>query len=137
MVVRVLIDWTGEFDRWYDRLIERADTGEEHALQHLAIVDAELGVLQDLQTAPEANTTTLRRVSQWRRHAVWPVAHPFVDGTAMRLIVPAGATRSSRRRAVRRRQGAGGRCVLQQCRASRRRCDRQLPVPYLIRRRDR
>lgn len=83
----MLIDWTGEFDRWYDRLIERANAGDARALEQLATVDAELSVLQDLQTAPQANTPTLRRVSQSRRHEVWRVAHPFVDGSAIRLIV--------------------------------------------------
>jgi len=32
IVVGVLIDWTGEFDRWYDRLIERANAGDARAL---------------------------------------------------------------------------------------------------------
>jgi hypothetical protein len=83
----VLIDWTGEFDRWYDQLIERAEAGDERSREQLALVDAELGVLQDLPAAPEANTPTLRRVAQSRRHQVWRVAHPFVPGTAIRLIV--------------------------------------------------
>jgi hypothetical protein len=46
-----------------------------------------LGVLQDLRAAPEANTPTLRRVSQSRRHQVWRLAHSFVHGAAIRLIV--------------------------------------------------
>ena len=50
-------------------------------------VDAELGVLQDLVAEPQVNTPTLRRVSQSRKYDIWRVAHPFVDGTAMRLIV--------------------------------------------------
>jgi hypothetical protein len=83
----VLIDWTGEFDRWYDQLIERAEGGDGHSLEQLALVDAELGVLQDLRAAPEANTATLRRVSQSRRYLVWRLAHPFVHGVAIRLIV--------------------------------------------------
>jgi hypothetical protein len=83
----VLIDWTGEFDRWYDRLVEHAEAGDERALDQLALVEAELEVLQDLQAAPESDTPTLKRVAQSRRYPVWRVAHPFVDGTAMRLIV--------------------------------------------------
>lgn len=83
----VLIDWTGEFDRWYEQLIERAEAGDGRSLEQLALVDAELGVLQDLQVAPEASTPTLRRVSQSRRYPVWRVAHPFVRGVAIRLIV--------------------------------------------------
>lgn len=83
----MLIDWTGEFDRWYDRLIERAEAAQEDAREQLALVDAELGVLQDLQNHPEANTPTLRRVARSRRYELWRVAHPFVEGTGMRLIV--------------------------------------------------
>jgi hypothetical protein len=83
----VLIDWAGEFDRWYDRLTERAEAGDVSALEHLGLVDAELGVLQDLDAEPVVNTPTLRRVSQSRKYEVWRVAHPFVAGTAMRLIV--------------------------------------------------
>lgn len=83
----MLIDWTGEFDRWYDRLIERAEAGDERSLEQLGLVDAVLGVLQDLRGAPEVDTPTLRRVSQSRRHQVWRVAHPFVPGIAVRLIV--------------------------------------------------
>jgi hypothetical protein len=83
----VLIDWTGEFDRWYDQLIERAEAGDERSVGQLALVDAELGVLQDLQVAPEVSTPTLRRVSQSRRFQVWRLAHPFVRGVAVRLIV--------------------------------------------------
>lgn len=83
----VLIDWTGEFDRWYEQLIERALAGDGRSLEQLALVDAELGVLQDLQAVPEASTPTLRRVSQSRRYQVWRLAHPFVRGVAIRLIV--------------------------------------------------
>lgn len=83
----MLIDWTGEFDRWYDQLIERAEAGDARALEQVALVDAGLGVLQDLPAAPQVNTPTLRRVAQSRRHPVWRVAHPFVRGVAIRLIV--------------------------------------------------
>lgn len=83
----MLIDWAGEFDRWYDQLIERAEAGDERSVEQLALVDAELGVLQDLRAAPETDTPTLRRVSRSRRHPVWRVAHPFVPGIAIRLIV--------------------------------------------------
>jgi hypothetical protein len=32
------------------------------------------------------DSATLKRVAQSRRYPVWRVAHPFVDGTAMRLM---------------------------------------------------
>ncbi|MGY5884625.1 hypothetical protein [Modestobacter lacusdianchii] len=83
----MLIDWTGEFDRWYDQLIERAEGGDRRSFEQLALVDAELGVLQELTAVPDADTPTLRRVLQSRRHQVWRVAHPFSPGTAIRLIV--------------------------------------------------
>jgi len=74
----VLIDWTGEFDRWYEQLIERALAGDGRSLEQLALVDAELGVLQDLQAVPEASTPTLRRVSQSRRYQVWLSAYDLM-----------------------------------------------------------
>lgn len=83
----MLIDWTGEFDRWYDQLIDRAGTGDERAVERLALVEAELDVLQDLAESPETNTPTLRSVMQSRRFPVWRLAHPFVEGVAIRLIV--------------------------------------------------
>lgn len=83
----MLIDWTGEFDRWYDRLTERAEAADQRAFEQLALVEAELDFLQDLDAEPTLNTPTLRRVMQARRYPVWRVAHPFVAEAAIRLIV--------------------------------------------------
>jgi hypothetical protein len=41
----VLIDWSEEFDRWLDRLWERADAGEATAVLQLDLVTAELDAL--------------------------------------------------------------------------------------------
>jgi len=68
-------------------LVECAEAGDERALEQLALVEAELEVLQDLQAAPQWDTPTLKPVAQSRHYPVWRVAHPFVDGAAMRLIV--------------------------------------------------
>jgi hypothetical protein len=82
----LIVDWSSEFDLWYNRLIERGEAGDQAALEQLALVDAELGVLQDLDAEPELETPSLRRIVQSRKYPVWRVAHPFVAGTAMRLI---------------------------------------------------
>ena len=73
----VLVDWTGEFDAWLDRLTERADRGERIAVRTLALVIAELEVLQDLESQPREDTATLKRVRQSRRNQVWRVGHPY------------------------------------------------------------
>lgn len=68
-------------------MIERTELGDRHAVEQVALIEAELDVLQDLEVPPVENLPSLRRVSQSRRYPVWRVAHPFVEGTAIRLIV--------------------------------------------------
>jgi hypothetical protein len=83
----VLIEWSAEFDRWLDRLVERSDSGEATAALQLDLVTAELQVLQALEGRPDQESATLKRVRQSGEHLVWRVAHPYVDGAAVRLIV--------------------------------------------------
>jgi hypothetical protein len=83
----VLIDWSGEFDAWLDRLIARADRGDPAAQTQLDLVYAELEYLQDLKESPSEDTATLKRVRQSRNNLVWRVAHPYRPGVAVRLIV--------------------------------------------------
>ena len=83
----VLIDWTRSFDDWLDQVIRRADRGDRHAQVVLDLVTSELDVLQDLQSMPEVETPTLRRVRQSRKNKVWRVGHPYVAGAAVRLII--------------------------------------------------
>jgi hypothetical protein len=83
----VLIDWSDEFDLWLDRLVERADSGEATAAVQLDLVTAELEVLQALAGEPAGESATLKRVRQSGKHLVWRVAHSYVEGVAVRLIV--------------------------------------------------
>ncbi|MDR1999546.1 MAG: hypothetical protein LBQ06_06350 [Frankiaceae bacterium] len=83
----MLIDWTGEFDVWYDRLIALAERGDARARGTVAVVDAQLGVLQGLAGEPRADGATLRRVAQARKHQVWRLSHPYDPERAIRLIV--------------------------------------------------
>lgn len=82
----MLLDWTGEFDAWLDRLTERADRGEHIAVRTLTLVTAELEVLQELDGEPDEDTATLKRVRQSRRNQVWRVAHAYEQDVAVRLI---------------------------------------------------
>ena len=68
-------------------MVERAELSDRHAFEQVALIEAELDVLQDLEVPPTENVPSLRRVSQSRRYPVWRVAHPFVEGAAIRLIV--------------------------------------------------
>jgi len=80
------LDWSGEFDLWLTRTQERAETGDLKAQLVVDLVDAQLRHLQDLDNEPEEETATLRRVRQSGKYQVWRVAHPFIAGTAVRLI---------------------------------------------------
>ena len=83
----VLLDWSGEFDVWLTRVQERAEAGDISAELVVDLVEAQLRVLQDLDGEPEEDTATLARVRQSGKYQVWRVAHPFIAGAAVRLIV--------------------------------------------------
>jgi hypothetical protein len=76
----MLIDWTGEFGRWFDELEEQGGPALEWA-------GALLAHLQDLPAPPVEETATLRRVRQARRYPLWRLAHPFDARVAVRIIV--------------------------------------------------
>ena len=82
----MLIDWSGEFDAYLDRLEEAAKTDSEQR-ERLDLLLAELQVLDELDAPPTEETATLKRVRQSRRFPVWRVSHPFRQGIAVRLIV--------------------------------------------------
>ena len=76
----MLIDWTSTFDGFLDRL-------EAEGGARLDILLSLLEVLTNLVGVPEEDSATLKRVRLGRRYPLWRVAHPFVPGVAMRLIV--------------------------------------------------
>lgn len=80
----VLIDWSSEFDALLTRLEESTNPEDRRRLD---LLYAELEVLSDLECPPTEETATLKKVRQSRRYPVWRVAHPFVAGFAVRLIV--------------------------------------------------
>lgn len=83
----MLLDWSSGFDLWLTRAQERADGGDAKARLIVDLVDAQLRELQDLDGEPAQERASLRRVRQSGKYEVWRVAHPFVAGTAVRLIV--------------------------------------------------
>lgn len=83
----MLIDWTEEFDLWFDRLIARAEGGDPTALATAARLNAQLAGLAALGEEPSQESPSFKRVRQSSRHPVWRVAHPFTAGLALRLIV--------------------------------------------------
>lgn len=82
----VLIDWTNEFDAYLTRMEAAAEKGDDDRKRYNLLV-AELAMLQRLTSAPVDDTPSLTRVRQSRRHQVWRLSHPYVEGIAMRLIV--------------------------------------------------
>ena len=82
----VLIDWTAEFESWFDALEDRAGTDPD-AGQVYRLVLRQLEYLAELTAAPSQDTVTLKRVRQSRTHTVWRLAHPYRPGVAVRTIV--------------------------------------------------
>jgi hypothetical protein len=82
----VLIDWTAQFDNWLDRLEAQAAAGGRIAQLQLDYIDAQLQVLEELDTEPAEDTAVLKRVRQSRRYPVWRVSHPYDPDVAIRLI---------------------------------------------------
>ncbi len=76
----MLIDWTSTFDGFLDRL-------ESEEGQRLDILLSLLAVLDKLDGVPDEESATLKRVRQGRHYPLWRVAHPYVQGIAIRLIV--------------------------------------------------
>lgn len=75
-----------QFKRWADNLVAKAKTGDQHALRMAKHVLDELNYLKSLETAPEHETATLKRVRQSRNHPVWRLSHPFDPEMAVRII---------------------------------------------------
>ena len=82
----VLIDWTGEFDRWWQNIEER-QTLDVRSRQIAGIVGAQLDFLQDLRQMPVVQTLQFRRVVQSKEFPLWRVSHPRREDIAMRLVV--------------------------------------------------
>jgi hypothetical protein len=83
----VLVDWSDEFETWLNRHESRAESGDRKARLLVDLVTAQLLELQELAGEPSMETATLKQVRQSGKHQVWRVAHPFVVGIAVRLIV--------------------------------------------------
>ena len=66
----MIVDWTGEFDRWLTN-------AEEQGGKLLEVAVALLQALNDLQAKPDEESLTFKRVRQARRHELWRVAHPY------------------------------------------------------------
>jgi hypothetical protein len=94
-IEQVIIDAPRAFWDWLDRLEEKAAGGDEHARMTRLYALAELRALERLEGEPTEETPTLKRVRQSRRYPLWRVAHPFVDGLAVRTIAwfPPGRNR--------------------------------------------
>ena len=66
----MIVDWTDEFDRWFDH------AGKQGG-RLLTIAVALLQALTGLPAKPIEESATFKRVRQARRHELWRVAHPF------------------------------------------------------------
>ena len=77
------IDWPRAFNDQLDRL--EADVSER-GQRRLELLTFMLKRLRDLEVPPVQDTATIKRVRQSKQHMVWRVSHPYVEGTALRVI---------------------------------------------------
>ena len=82
----MIIDWTGEFDRWWSN-IEKLQNRDQASRQIAIIMGAQLEYLQGLEHSPTDDLPELRRIAQSKRYQLWRLSHPWRDGIALRLIV--------------------------------------------------
>lgn len=66
---------------------EKAQKGDTAAKNRLAKYKAMLDLLVELPGKPSADTATLCRVRQAKRHELWRVAHAYDPEVALRIIV--------------------------------------------------
>ena len=85
-MAHVLIDWAGEFDRWWQNIEERR-TLDTRSRQIAGIVGTQLDFLQELDQRPEEESLQFRRVVQSKKNFVWRISHPRREGIAIRLVV--------------------------------------------------
>ncbi len=68
-----------QFSTWFDGI--KSEGGVR-----LELIGALLGELYELNCKPTTESATFKRVRQARRHEIWRVAHPFVEGVAVRIL---------------------------------------------------
>ncbi|MGA9376219.1 MAG: hypothetical protein WBV64_14560 [Mycobacterium sp.] len=83
----MIVDWTGEFQRWLDALEKKADAGDHMATKQVDFTDAGIEVLTELSAPPTEDAAVLKRVRQRGKYPIWRVSHPFDKDVAVRLIV--------------------------------------------------
>lgn len=82
----MLIDWTREFDRWWQN-IEKRQSLDLRSRQIAVIVGTQLDFLQALGQMPEEDSLQIRRVSLSKKNSLWRISHPYREGIAIRLVV--------------------------------------------------
>jgi len=86
--VRVIVDWTREFDRWWSHVQSLAEARPDPTNARVfRLTVAQIQYLQDLSAEPLEETPTLRRVVRSSRYPLWWVSHPYETDIAVRLIV--------------------------------------------------
>ena len=78
------MDWTPEFDRWWENIESNSDPLSRRIA---TVVIAQMKFLTDLESRPKENMATLRKVSQSKKYQLWRVSHPYEKNIAVRLIV--------------------------------------------------
>lgn len=83
----MLIDWSDEFDAWWNR-VEAAAKDKPYFAVVYAYVLAALELLGSMDAAPTADDRpTLVYVLESRQYPLWRISHPYRDGYAVRVVV--------------------------------------------------
>ncbi len=85
-MIQMLIDWTREFDKWWEKVEEQQNL-DARSRQIAKIVGTQLDFLQELAQMPEENSMQIRRVALSKKNLLWRISHPYREGIAIRLVL--------------------------------------------------
>ncbi len=77
---------SAQFKRWVDGVVAKAKAGDDRALRIAKHVLDELNYIRNLESEPDEDTATLKRVRQSRTYRVWRLSHPYDQDMAVRII---------------------------------------------------
>lgn len=82
----MLVETTLDFETWWWHAQSRSprDPGTDLVIK---LVNYELGFLNNLEGQPAIDTKDLLRVRRSKQYQLWRVSHPYIKGSAVRLIV--------------------------------------------------
>lgn len=75
-----------QFKHWVEDLVAKANDGDPFAVTAAKYVLDELNYIKTLDSEPNHDTATLKRIRQSKKYRVWRLSHPFDPQMAVRII---------------------------------------------------